>query len=345
MRRHNRLGSNDERTMRADILKLLLETHANNDDKGFRKAALQLADAESLSGHIRVADDLRRLIAEQLPTSTSARGGLVDIAQPRGELADLLEGGYRDERFSDIVLNDENSALLHKLIREIRVRHDLAKWGVEPNRRLMFCGPPGSGKTLAAKVLAGELGLPLMTVRFDALFSRYLGETATHLRAIFSEMPRRPAVYFFDEFDAVGKSRGDAHDVGEVRRVVTSFLQLLDADTSDSPIIAATNYEEIIDRAAARRFDLVLRFGRPTRAQLVRLISIRLQGLGGSQRGIDKAATLSVKSSLSFADAARSCDDAIRNMVLGSRNKLQAKDIEEAFQVAASRATAQTDQD
>jgi SpoVK/Ycf46/Vps4 family AAA+-type ATPase len=150
----------------------------------------------------------------------------------------LVEGGHRDERLRDIVLRDEVRDLLLRVISENRSRTRPERFGVSPRRRLLFHGAPGCGKTLAAAVLAGEMGLPLMTVRFDALFSRFLGATAVQLRAIFAEMPRRPGIYLFDEFDSVAKARGDSQDVGEMNRVVTVFLQLVDADVSGSILVA-----------------------------------------------------------------------------------------------------------
>lgn len=198
--------------MKNDILRQLLLAHADGDESAFRKAALQLASAESEAGHIRIAEDLRTIVAKM----PSRRSTVVDIAAPRGELGDVLEGGHRQERLADIVLTPKARALFERMLEENRSREKLERFGVAPRRKLLFHGPPGCGKTLGAGVLAGEMGLPLMTVRLDALFSRFLGATATHLRAIFGEMPRRPGVYLFDEFDAVAKARGDSHDVGEM---------------------------------------------------------------------------------------------------------------------------------
>lgn len=317
--------------MKADILKLLLQSHAVGDETSFRKAALQLAASESNAGHVRVADEIRAIIAQMPATSGAARGGpVVDIATPRGDLADILEGGYRDERFRDIVLRDEIRALLERIIVENRSRGRLERFGVSPRRRLLFHGAPGCGKTLAAAVLAGEMGLPLMTVRFDALFSRFLGATAVHLRAIFAEMPRRPGVYFFDEFDAVAKARGDSQDVGEMNRVVTSFLQLVDADVSGSLLVAATNHVELLDRAVFRRFDVIVPFEHPDRAQLVDLFCLRLGAVG---LNADEAEHLADHvSGLSFADVARICDDAIRTMALHDREQITEGDVIEALE-------------
>lgn len=321
--------------MRSNILKQLLETHATGDDAGFRKAALQLASAESAAGHIRVAEEIRALV-DRLPAGATRGSALVDIATPRGELADILEGGHRDERLHDIVLSPDTRLLLERVLLENRSRASLERWGVGPRRRMLFHGPPGCGKTLAASVIAGELGLPLMTVRLDALFSRFLGATANHLRAVFAEMPRRPGVYLFDEFDSVAKARGDAQDVGEMRRVVTAFLQLADADRSNSILIAATNHSELLDRAVFRRFDLIVPFEQPNEHQISELLRLRLKGFAVSDTLLDRVAI--EHAGMSYADAARACDDAIRTMALSGREDLAEDDLLAAFAHAANRA-------
>lgn len=311
--------------MKADILKLLLQSHADGDESSFRKAALQLAAAESTAGHVRVAEEIRAIIAKMPATSTRKAGPVVDIAAPRGELADLLEGGHRNERLRDIVLRPDVRDLLLRVISENRSRGRLERFGVSPRRRLLFHGAPGCGKTLAAAVLAGEMGLPLMTVRFDALFSRFLGATAVQLRAIFAEMPRRPGVYLFDEFDSVAKARGDSQDVGEMNRVVTAFLQLVDADVSGSILVAATNHVELLDRAVFRRFDVIVPFDKPTREQLVDLLKLRLDAVGFSEQQAERLAGSA--EGWSFADVVRACDDAVRTMALDDREEISERDV------------------
>lgn len=326
--------------MKADILKLLLQSHAEGDESSFRKAALQLAAAESSAGHVRIAEEIRAIVAKLPAMSTRAGGPVIDIAAPRGELADLLEGGHREERLRDIVLSPEAEETIRRVISENRSRARLERFGVQPRRRLLFHGAPGCGKTLAAAVLAGEMGLPLMTVRFDALFSRFLGATAVQLRAIFAEMPRRPGVYLFDEFDSVAKARGDAQDVGEMNRVVTAFLQLVDADRSGSILVAATNHVELLDRAVFRRFDVIVPFEAPTRDQISTLMELRLSTVGLSR----EAATLLAANAegSSFADVARSCDDAIRTMALDDRDAITERDVASALEELKRRAPTRT---
>ncbi|MBK8251251.1 MAG: ATP-binding protein [Polyangiaceae bacterium] len=311
--------------MKADVLKLLLQSHAEGDESSFRRAALQLASAESVAGHVRIADEIRAIIAKMPPTSTRKHGAVVDIAVPRGEIADILEGGHRDERLRDIVLRPEVEETLKRLLSENRARARLERFGVAPRRRLLFHGAPGCGKTLAAAVLAGEMGLPLMTVRFDALFSRFLGATAVQLRAIFAEMPRRPGVYLFDEFDSVAKARGDAQDVGEMNRVVTAFLQLVDADQSGSILVAATNHVELLDRAVFRRFDVIVPFDKPTADQIAVLMKMRLSTVGFPDEAAARLSTQAV--GWSFADVARACDDAVRTMALDDRDEISERDV------------------
>jgi SpoVK/Ycf46/Vps4 family AAA+-type ATPase len=316
--------------MKADIFKLLLQSHADGDETSFRKAALQLAASESNAGLSRVADEIRAIIAKMPATSARRAGSVVDIATPRGDLADILEGGHRDERLRDIILRPEVRDLLLRIISENRARGRLERFGVSPRRRLLFHGAPGCGKTLAAAVLAGEMGLPLMTVRFDALFSRFLGATAVQLRTIFAEMPRRPGVYLFDEFDSVAKARGDTQDVGEMHRVVTAFLQLVDADVSGSILVAATNHVELLDRAVFRRFDVIVPFEKPTREQLTDLLKLRLGNVGITEGQASEFATRA--EGWSFADVARACDDAVRTMALEDREEIIEGDIEHALQ-------------
>ena len=321
--------------MKSDLLKTLLKAHADGDEGAFRKAALQLASSESSAGHGRVAEELRGILAKMPPIVPKRPSTIVDIAQPRGDLADILEGGHRDERLRNVVLPDGTRAQLERVLRENRSRGQLERWGVGPRRRFLFHGPPGTGKTLTAAAMAGELGLPLMVVRFDALFSRFLGATANHLRLIFSEMPKRPAVYLFDEFDAVAKARGDAQDVGEMGRIVTAFLQLVDADVSGGLLIAATNHSESLDRAVFRRFDMIIPFTPPKQAEIVELLKLRvgsfdlrdehLRGLAESAEG------------LSYADVARACDDAIRTMALDGRDRLVEADLAGAVADARGR--------
>jgi SpoVK/Ycf46/Vps4 family AAA+-type ATPase len=314
--------------VRGKILTELLEAHLEGNEVRFRKSALQLAAAESKAGHTRVAEEIRAILAN-IPEERPMPSPVVDLARPRGEMADILDAGYSDSRLTDIVLGVETRERVQQMLLENRSRAKLASFNVAPKRRLLFHGPPGCGKTFAAAVIAGEMGLPLMTVRIDGLFSRFLGATANHLKAIFAEMPRRPGVYLFDEFDALAKARADAQDVGEARRILTAYLQLMDADKSHSILIAATNHVDLLDKAVFRRFDLRLTFDLPNTAQVADLVRLRLAAFDLTPRSL--AQVSSTSEGMSFADVAHACDEAIRIMVLDDRKRLSHADLEEGF--------------
>ena len=294
-----------------DILKQLLRAYANSDSELFRKAAMQLASNESRVGHSKLAEEIRDIVS-RFP-EIQAELKTISIAQPRGELAGLIDGNFQHEKLHNLVLSPDLESDLKRIILENHRRSSLQRAGLFATRRILFYGPPGCGKTLSAKALAGELGLPLMSIRFDSLFSRFMGATANHLRTIFDEMPKRPGVYFFDEFDAVGKSRGHQDDVGEAKRVVSSFLQLMDADQSNSLIVAATNFESSIDPAVVRRFDTAICFGLPTTGQIKDLLARKI---GTHCSPEDLTFITKELSGHSFADVARVCDDAMRTMIL-----------------------------
>lgn len=178
-------------------------------------------------------------------------------------------------------MSDENSSLIEEILKELHKSEVLKSYGLYPVDRLLFCGPPGCGKTLTAEVVASELGLPFSIVRIDSVVSSYLGETASNLRQVFDFISSISMVVLFDEFDALGKERDDASDHGELKRVVNAFIQMLDGYGGKSLLIAATNHDHILDSAVWRRFDEVLIFDLPNIEHLRRLISITEKRPGG----------------------------------------------------------------
>lgn len=321
--------------MQGDILRKLLQAHSDGDDAAFRSAALKLASSEQKARHYKTAKAIRAFIEDLDEVRVATGQQVVDIGRPRKELANLLQGGHRDERLRDIVLTSTARSQIERCLLETRRRGELATWAVEPRRKLLFYGPPGCGKTLAARVIAGELGLPLFTVQFEGFFSRFLGETASHIGVIFSEMLRRPAVYFFDEFDALAKSRADASDIGEIRRVVVTFLQLLDSDQSPSLILAATNFEGSLDHAVFRRFDDIVHFPIPSADEITTLVGLRLENFAIAEEL--RSAVANEALGMSFADVARACDDAVKTMVLAGRRSVTDDDLLAAVRHTAER--------
>jgi SpoVK/Ycf46/Vps4 family AAA+-type ATPase len=234
--------------------------------------------------------------------------------------AALVELRHPQRTRDDIVVSADLAARIDRIENEFRSLDLLAKSGLSPRSRLLFVGPPGCGKTLCAEILASDLELTLLTARFDGIVSSYLGETATNLRRAFNYAAQQSAILFFDEFDAIGKKRDDPQEVGELKRVVGSFLQILDAHPRDHMVIAATNHEGLLDDALWRRFDEVLFFGRPNQEQLVRLAELRLRGV--RKRGVELERLSREMDGFSFADAERVCSEAVKAMLLSGRRDL-----------------------
>ncbi|MFP4037274.1 MAG: AAA family ATPase, partial [Desulfobacteraceae bacterium] len=206
----------------AEQLKALLKSHLEGDDQRFFSVAMQVAAHEAKLGHGKLAEELRALIDQAKRRRSS--GQPVPISRPRGELAGLLAVSYPKERRGDMVLDETLGQQLERVIREQRHAAQILEHGLSPRRKLLLVGPPGTGKTMTATVLAGELGLPLFLVHLDGLITKYMGETAAKLRQVFDATSQTRGVYFFDEFDAIGSQRGRTNDVGEIRRVLNSFL-------------------------------------------------------------------------------------------------------------------------
>lgn len=244
----------------ANQLRALLKAYGAGNQEQFLSIAEQLAAHELRLGHKQLADDLKRLI-EDVKVRAQAVGELrpiIPIAQPKGELSGLLSVSYPKHRLADLILPSALGRRLERIIKEQRQAGRIRSYGLHPRRKILFVGPPGTGKTLSAAVLAGELSLPLFEVRLERLITKFMGETAAKLRLIFDGIAQTRGVYLFDEFDSIGSRRGLANDVGEIRRVLNSFLQFIDTDSSQSLILAATNHPELLDYALFRRFDDVI---------------------------------------------------------------------------------------
>lgn len=310
----------------AEQVKALLKSYSAGDSEHFVSVALQIAAHAARTGKGRLAQDLRVLVDEIKGKQRSGdAGGVVPIGRPRGELADLLAITYPKTRLSEMVLANRTRQTLDRVVREVRSQGKLRSHGLSPRRKLLLVGPPGCGKTMTASALAGELKLPLMSVQLHGLITKYMGETAAKLHLVFGSMNEVRGVYLFDEFDAIGGDRGAKNDVGEIRRVLNSFLQFLEQDDSDSMILAATNYAAMLDEALFRRFDDVVRYERPDSGQVEELIRNRLAGFLGKRlawKDVRETAT-----GLSHAEIGRACDDAAKECILSDRREIDLADL------------------
>ena len=244
-------------------------------------------------------------------------GGAVPIARPKGELLTVLSVTYPKTRLSEMVLGDTQMELLHRVLHEYRQQSKLREHGLAARRKLLLAGPAGCGKTMTSKALAGELKLPHFAVQLHGLITKFMGETAAKLHAVFEAMKETRGVYLFDEFDAIGGERASKNDVGEIRRVLNSFLQFLEQDESDSLIIAATNNVQILDNALFRRFDDVIVYERPDSAAVRELVSNRLAPF--KVPALDWSQIETHADGLSHAEISQACDDAAKEAVLADR--------------------------
>lgn len=318
----------------ADQVKALVRSHAEGDDTRFYAVAIQVAAQAARNGHGKLANELRALVDEMKARTAavqSARGQkTVPLVQPRGELAGLLTVSYPKTRFSDLALSPELLDRLERVLAEQRQRELIREHGFSPVRKLLLVGPPGTGKTLTASALAGELGVPLFALRLDGLITKFMGETAAKLRLVFDAIQSTRGVYLFDEVDALAGERGSKNDVGEIRRVLNSFLQFLEQDDSDSLVIAATNHASLLDRALFRRFETVLEYEVPGKELAERMMRGRLRLLDTSE--VNWEAARSAAEGLSHAEIVLACSQAAKNAILEHKKRVSNSELTAAFE-------------
>lgn len=306
-------------------IKAMVRSHASGDDSTFYSVALQIAAREAKQGHHVLAGDIKKAV----DSSREARGPgtVTKLAQPRGELADIVDVAHPEARLRDLVLHAELSDQIKQVLSEQRQRKNLLDHGFAPAHRLLLEGPPGTGKTMTAAVLAQELSLPMFTVRLDGLLSKYMGETASKLRLVFEAVAARRGVYLFDEFDALGADRS-GNDVGEARRILNSFLVFLEEASSESIVVAATNHRMLLDKALFRRFDAVLTYTLPDARQAESVIRARL---GSLWAGTSLTGPQGATSGLSHADLSKAAEIAAKAAIMRGADHVTQDDMTTAL--------------
>jgi SpoVK/Ycf46/Vps4 family AAA+-type ATPase len=247
---------------RADLLCEAIKYGLNNDALNFRKVAEAICAEERAKQHLVLANR----IDEMLRVSNRSPIREMHLASPRNGDGgtNLVIEKTPEKKLDNLLLPKPVIESCHQLVTEHMRAEILRSHGLEPRNRLLLIGPPGNGKTSLAEALAEALMLPFLTVRYENLVGSYLGETASRLNKLFDYAKTRHCVLFFDEFETLGKERGDTHETGEIKRVVSSLLLQIDALPSYVIAVAATNHETLLDRAAWRRFQLRLTLPRPT---------------------------------------------------------------------------------
>lgn len=294
----------------ADQILSLIRNHINNDDAQFRKVALQISAVEARGGHAIIARTIQELLRQK---NTSL--GTVRLVSKNKEVDDLLLQLDTYDDINSLILSSSVEEKLERIIKEYLKKETLRKYGLVNRRKLLLYGASGTGKTMTASVLAKEFNLPFFVVRTERVVTKFMGETGQKLGRIFDFISEVPAVYLFDEFDAIGSQRGMDNEVGEQRRILNTFLQLLERDDSDSFIIAATNSIESIDKAMFRRFDDVIEYNLPDREQRLALLHEHLY----AAKDLDFALAEPLFEGMSHAEIKMLCSDIFKESLLNDK--------------------------
>lgn len=296
---------------RADLIVNLVRAGSEGDQNLFRSTVEAMAAEERAKNHNQLADRLeanlraanaRPKAAEVVRSYDGGHGGLLFEIEPRRSLDSVL------------LLQDVQKAT-SELIEEQHRRDLLRSYGLEPRHRVLLSGPPGNGKTTVAEAIAHELMVPLFVVRYEAVIGSFLGETSSRLKRLFDFVRTHQCVLFFDEFDTLGKERGDTHETGEIKRVVSSLLLQIDALPSHVVVVTATNHAELLDRAVWRRFQLRLSLPGPTFDQKTAWFE-RFEIKLGTSLGLSARTLATRLKAASFSDLEQFCEDVHRRYVL-----------------------------
>lgn len=294
----------------ANQILALIKSHIETDDSRFREIALQMAAVEAKAGHAVLSRNITDLVNSQKRPRFIAKS-LVPINSELSEFVVEVDDSFG---LDNIVCKDEVKNKLKRIIREYVQRDFLLKNNLANRSKILLSGPSGTGKTMTASILANELHIPLYVVRMERVITKYMGESSLKLSKVFELMSIRRGVYLFDEFDAIGMQRGHDNEVGEMRRILNSFLQMMERVDSDSIIVAATNCGEQLDKALFRRFDDVIEYSLPEEQEIHTLLSNCLYGFDSSK--VMMAQLLPLLKGMSHAEITSVCMDAAKESLL-----------------------------
>lgn len=304
----------------ASQIKALIKSHYSNDFDRFDTVSLQLASHEAKSGHQSLALDIKKLV----DTSKQSRfeqniGKETNVYFQKNTVDDLVFHCRPHQKLTELILPEDHKQKIEKILNEYFHQEKLKKHGLENRRKILLSGKPGTGKTMTASVIASELGLPLYIIQIDKMITRYMGETSTKLRHIFKLIEAQRGVYFFDEFDSIGADRARENEVGEMRRVLNTFLQFLEGDSSNSLIMTATNNIQLLDKALFRRFDDIIYYDLPSEQEIIKLFKNNLKMFNvrfNIENIVDEAV------GLSHADIVRLTRDAIKESIISDKRTI-----------------------
>ena len=301
---------------RADLILNLVKAGVQDDHAQFQKTIEAIAADERAKNHHVFADRLQAQLQIATSNQQYKTTSTLSIQSNTGPLfAELVP----NQRLDELIL----PALVEQTIRELveeQYRVDLLRsYNLEPRNRVLLAGPPGNGKTSLAEAIADELNIPFLVVRYEAIIGSYLGETAQRINQVFEYARSRHCILFFDEFDAVGKERGDSYEIGEIKRVVSSLLLQIDRLPSYVIIVVASNHPELLDRAVWRRFQVRLELPMPKQGQIEEWLK-RFENRTGHPFGMTTRTLAQNLKGLSFAEVEEFGTDVLRRIVLSQPN-------------------------
>ena len=316
---------------RGELMKKLLASYGRDEE--FRAIAEQIILEEEQKNNRVLARSLRKTLDSASGRASQPKSLAPLLAFPDAAGA-FVERVDPERSMRDIVLSDTNVRVLLALVHEFRRADDIRRHGLTVRSKLLFCGPPGCGKTLCAEVFAAELGLPLFAVKIDVLISSYLGETAANVRKIFEFARKQPCVLFFDEFDALARSRDETSEHNELRRVVNSLLMFIDRIRPKGFLVAASNLEHVLDPAVWRRFDEVVWFDKPNPDMIERFLRLKFRNVATS---VDPLMYVSELRGYSYAEIERICAQAIKTTLIERRKSVGKDELRQAVADEARR--------
>lgn len=303
---------------RGELMKKLLASYGNDDE--FRSVAERIISEEEKKNNKVLANSLRRTLENSGASGKNhSLKGLEKFSPMYEGSNDFVERVEPSNSHKDLILSFDNVRILKGLIEEYRYGETIRRNGLSLRTKLLFCGPPGCGKTLSAEVFSSTLGLPMFVVKLDKLISSYLGETATNIRSIFEFANNKPCILFLDEFDAIARSREDGNEHNELKRVVNSLLLFIERLSPKGFMIAATNLDKSIDPAVWRRFDEVIWFKNPDKGMIKKFLKSRLKNIN---HDFDSDMYADELNGLSFSSLERILNQAIKYMIIRKQKTL-----------------------
>lgn len=320
---------------RADLITDLVATGMAGDRTKFRKVVEALIAEERAKNHVVLAEKLVDLlgIANTEVHRLNGSNGNGVLEQKVGSFVSEI---MPRKKLEDLILPNDVVTVVREVVSEHHRVDLLRSYNLEPRNRLLFIGPPGNGKTSLAEAVAEALMVPLLQVRYDGIIGAYLGETAVRLRRLLEYASARRCVLFFDEFETLGKERGDTHETGEIKRVVSSLLMQVDALPSHVVVIGATNHPELLDRAVWRRFQVRIELPQPTRARLAEWF-VKFERRINQSLGYSPDALAKKLAGVNFAESEEFGLSVFRKFILGQPESDIKKLVDETLKTWKSR--------